>query len=538
MGGKSRVLRRVWALVVATALAAAPAAAQSPPVVVGPAPTPTPSTVGTNNNNNVGRDVGIGLGVAVGVAILGVILHRLQNPPPPPPPPPELPPEPAASVEQTLARLPPPPPPGPTSGQRVFRPHGRSGGGNNGGGNSGGNGSANSGASRGGVPPRGETRFVPDEVITQFSSNASPQAIGQIATRFNLTQLESAALPLVGVTVYRWHINGSRSVPSVIRALLRDRLIASVQPNYLFALQQQAPPAGAGADDDTAQQYALAKMQIPEAHKIATGRGILVAVIDSAVDESHPDLDGAIAKSFDALGNEGKPHKHGTAMAGAIASRGKLTGIAVGAQLLVARAFGDSAEQAQGTSLAIYKSLQWAADNHARVVNMSFAGPADPMLHRVLAAAYGKDMVLVAAAGNAGPKSPPLYPGADEDVIAVTATDDSDHLFKLANQGRYIAVAAPGVQVLALAPDDSYDVTTGTSVAAAEVSGIAALMLEHKPSLRPADLRAILMTAAKPLGPKRQNPEFGAGLVNAYRALLQEDKSVSAVPGQQQHAGR
>ena len=83
---------------------------------------------------------------------------------------------------------------------------------------------------------------------------------------------------------------------------------------------------------------------------------------------------------------------------------------------------------------------------------MSFVGPADPEMHRMLAAAYAKDMVLIAAAGNAGPNSAPLYPAADPDVIAVTATDSNDRLYNMANHGAYIAVAAPGVEILALAP--------------------------------------------------------------------------------------
>ena len=141
-------------------------------------------------------------------------------------------------------------------------------------------------------------------------------------------------------------------------------------------------------------------------------------------------------------------------MAGAIAARGKLSGIALGPHLLAARAFDNTAGGAKATSFAIYKSLQWAADNGARVINMSFAGPPDPNLHRMLTAAYDKGIVLVAAAGNAGPKSAPLYPAADPDVIAVTATDSNDGLFNMANRGSYIAVAAPGVDILALAPGE------------------------------------------------------------------------------------
>jgi subtilase family protein len=381
----------------------------------------------------------------------------------------------------------------------------------------GGNGSGGAGVTAGGggnavgnMPPRGERRFVPDEVVTAFSPSATPAAIEQLARRHNLTQLESQNLPLIGSTLYRFRINGRRPVGDLIGALEDERIVSSVQPNYLFTLQEDGAKSAAQTQSHAA-QYVLAKLQIEQAHHVATGKSVLIALIDSEIDAKNPDLDDAIAKSFDALGGDDKPHAHGTAMAGAIAAHHKLMGIAPAAQLLAARAFDDNRD-AKGTSFAIYKGLQWAADNGARVVNMSFAGPADPTLHRMLAAAYEKNLVLIAAAGNAGPTSPPLYPAADPNVIAVTATDSSDGLFTMANRGSYIAIAAPGVDILALAPDEALQLTTGTSVATAHVSGLVALLLECKPALKPADIRAMLGSTAKPLG-------FGASLVNAYRAV-------------------
>jgi subtilisin family serine protease len=472
------------------------AAAQSagpPPPPPPPGPESGPSTGG--GGNSIGRDVGEAIAIGVGVGIIWILLQRVITPPPPPPP--SAGPPPDAFIYQ--------PPSGPeTSGNRAPGPQRLSRhGGNN---------------SSGGTPPRGQHPFIPDEVIVEFSSSASPQLIDQIERRHRLTQLESQSLPLIGASLYRLHIVGGRSVASAVGALQNERVVARAQPNYVFALQEQASsPAGMQGD---AAQYALDKLQIKQAHQIATGKGVLVAVIDSEIDAKHPDLDGTIAKSFDALGGEETPDQHGTAMAGAIAAHGKLFGIAPDAQILAERAFDATPGTAKGTSFSIYKSLQWAADNGARVVNMSFAGPADPTLHRLLAAAYEKDMVLIAAAGNAGPNSAPLYPAADPNVIAVTATDSNDDVYKMANRGPYIAVAAPGVEILALAPDESYLITTGTSVAAAQVSGIAALLLERKASLKPKDIRTILATTAKPLGSAGQRSEFGAGLVNAYRAVL------------------
>ena len=394
---------------------------------------------------------------------------------------------------------------------------GGAGGSSGGGGGGGAGGGTNVAIS--GVPPRNERRYVPDEVIAEFSSTATPQSIDQLARRYNLTRLDSQSFPLIGTTIYRWHINGRRSVPDTIGAIEDQRVVARAQPNYLFTLQADATAAATKTRGGDSAQYALGKLQIERAHQVATGKDIPIALINSEIDVKHPDLNGAITKSFDPLGGDAKPHPHGTAMAGAIAAHGKLSGIALGPHLLAARAFDNTAGEAKGTSFAIYKSLQWAADNGARVINMSFAGPADPDLHLMLTAAYDKGIVLVAAAGNAGPNSAPLYPAADPDVIAVTATDSNDGLFKMANRGSYIAVAAPGVEILALAPGDSYQITTGTSVAAAHVSGIAAMLLEEKPSLTPNEVRSIIMSTAKPLGSAGQRSDFGAGLVDAYQAV-------------------
>jgi subtilisin family serine protease len=97
----------------------------------------------------------------------------------------------------------------------------------------------------------------------------------------------------------------------------------------------------------------------------------------------------------------------------------------------------------------------------------------------------------------------------------------------MANRGSYIAIAAPGVDILALAPGEAFQLTTGTSVATAHVSGLAALLLECEPSLKPADIRAMLARSAKPLG-------FGAGLVNAYRAVTSLNAEASGKDGAEQ----
>jgi subtilisin family serine protease len=213
-------------------------------------------------------------------------------------------------------------------------------------------------------------------------------------------------------------------------------------------------------------------------------------------------------------------------MAGTIAAHARLTGAAPAARILAIRAFASTGKTDESTSLAVLRSIDWAVANGARVINMSFAGPQDPEQALVLAAAAKKGVVLVAAAGNAGPKSLPLYPAADPNVIAVTATDPDDKLFVQSNRGRYIAVAAPGVDIVAPAPSGTYQFTSGTSVAAAQVSGIVALLLDAKPGLTPPAVRKALLSTARDLGPKGRDDQFGAGLADAYSAV----QSLTASP--------
>jgi subtilisin family serine protease len=107
-----------------------------------------------------------------------------------------------------------------------------------------------------------------------------------------------------------------------------------------------------------------------------------------------------------------------------------------------------------------------------------------PRWSALLKVAHDQGIVLIAAAGNGGPRSPPLYPGADPNVIAVTATDANDRLFARANRGGSIAVAAAGVDIQVPAPDSTFQLTSATSVASAEVSGVVALLLERHADLR------------------------------------------------------
>ena len=369
-----------------------------------------------------------------------------------------------------------------------------------------------------GIPPVSETRFVPVEMVCHWPDIA-PQRIEEIARQHNLTILATQRSALTGGTLVHFRIEGNRAARDVVRAMEAERIVS--QPNYIYEAVQETAAAQSGTGD---QQYVATKLQLAEVHKIATGKDVMVAVIDSKIDEAHPELVKGIAERFDAVGKPDRPHTHGTGMAGAIVSQDRLMGIAPGARALAIHAFSTGTQQSpQATTRNIIAGLEWALNKGARIINMSFAGPYDPMLALALKKASEQGAILIAAVGNAGPKSPPLYPAADPHVIGVTAIDENDKLYQGANIGAQVAVAAPGVDVMVPAPAGAYQLTTGTSVAAAHVSGVAALLLEKHPQADAQLILEVLTASATRLGANKRDDKLGWGLVDPLAALSELD---------------
>jgi hypothetical protein len=395
------------------------------------------------------------------------------------------------------------------------------------------------------IPRPNERRYVADEVLLELRPGADSAAVMR---RHRLTPLATTRFVLADATITRARVDGGRSARQVLQEMAGDARIASAQPNYLYALQEEpqkgetpAPaepqkasiaPAPAEPAPVAKPQYVLDRMAIADAHRLAQGTKVKVALVDTGLDDAHPELQGVIAGRFDALGTDATGTLgHGTALAGAIVAKSTLRGISPSAELLAARAFGSSAgTAAQGTSFQILQAFDWAAEQGARVFNLSFAGPQDRLMGRSLEGARTRKIIAVAAVGNAGPGTPPLYPAAEPSVLAVTATDASDAVFNRANTGRQVAIAAPGVDVIAAAPEKGYTFSSGTSMAAAHVSGLVALMLERNPELDLAGVRRVLSATAQDLGPKGPDTIFGAGRVNAAAAVARAAEEAAKRP--------
>ena len=181
-----------------------------------------------------------------------------------------------------------------------------------------------------------------------------------------MTRMETQTFRLTGRRLFRWRIDGGTSVPDMIRSVAGENQVAGAQANFLFPLAQDQLP------QMNADQYAPERLNLPEAHKLATGSRVLVAVIDSGIDASHEDLAGAVVRSFDAAAANGSAapmaiaHPHGTGMAGAIAARRNVLGIAPRVGVLAVRAFDPRTHSGEGTTFNIIKGLEWAAENGAR----------------------------------------------------------------------------------------------------------------------------------------------------------------------------
>jgi subtilisin family serine protease len=370
-------------------------------------------------------------------------------------------------------------------------------------------------------PAQTQPSFVPDEIIVSLASDAAPTLEDQVAQRFNLQILERTTVTLIGQRLVRLRIPDSRSVPAVVASLAAETTLAERQPNYIYRRQQGARV------EPTDLQYALKKVGLnPRVDgQVAgqlTGKGAIVAIIDTGVDQTHPDLAKSNIRSFDAtVGKGSDAAAHATAIAGIIAAQGFISGIAPATELLSVRAFQQDTKTAPplSTSYILAKSFDWAVSEGAHVLNLSFAGPRDPMVEKVVRASDAKGVIMVAAVGNAGPKAGPAYPAAYPEVLAITAIDLNDKLYVDANQGAYVTLAAPGVDILTASAARGHDLQSGTSFAAAHVSGIVALMLQMNPRLTTRGARKALIDSAIDLGPPGRDDQFGAGLANTSGAL-------------------
>ncbi len=297
------------------------------------------------------------------------------------------------------------------------------------------------------------------------------------------------------------------------------------------------PPVYARSIED--QQWHLGALDAYAAHEISRGDGVVVAVVDSGVDQTVSDLAGQVLPGTgfgSAAGNGGvrDTDGHGTSMATLIAGRGRggALGIAPGAKILPVAAGTDGEDF---PSDSVTESVRWAVDNGAEVVNLSLGTPVEstPDLKAAVEYAFAKDAVVVAATGNDGARrigAPANVLG----VIAVSGTVEGGSPWPSSNTGALAVLSAPAQDIVTASPlsvsDSGYSQVSGTSAAAALVSGVAALVRSKYPDMSAADVVNRLVASATDIAEPGRDEATGFGAVNPVAALTANIPSVNHNP--------
>ncbi|MFC0030696.1 type VII secretion-associated serine protease mycosin [Micromonospora chaiyaphumensis] len=292
-----------------------------------------------------------------------------------------------------------------------------------------------------------------------------------------------------------------------------------------------------GMDPSRDGQWQLAKLQAQTAWQTSTGRGVIVAVIDSGVDASHPDLAGQVLPGVDLVssGADGPdPVGHGTTVAGLIAGRRDddrgAVGLAPDARILPVRVLDQ--ENRYDNAVTVANGVRWAVDHGARVINLSLGGTdTSAPLAAAIDYAFARNVVVVACTGNlATSKGRDVwYPAREPGVLAVTGLDGNDNLWSGAITGHETVLSAPATAIYGARPG-GYWLMQGTSFAAPLVAATAALVLAKYPQMSAADVVNRITATARDLGPTGRDDRFGYGMVDPVAALTSDVPSVARNP--------
>jgi thermitase len=350
-----------------------------------------------------------------------------------------------------------------------------------------------------------------DQILVKFRAGTSAQAEAAINSRHGGTVVGEIAQ--LGVRIV--HVSSNAS--DAAHAYAGEGAVEYAEPDA------EAEAAETPNDPSFSAEWGMTKIQAPGAWGISHGSAsVAVAVLDTGISASHPDLAGKIVKqaNFSSSGTLDDVFGHGTHVAGIAAA---VTNNAVGVaglgwttSLMNVKVLGDNG---YGSYSAIAQGITWAADNGAQVINLSLSGStASSTLERAVDYAWSKGALVAAAAGNKG-SSAPVYPAYYANAIAVAATDSADHLASFSDFGSWVDVAAPGVNVYSTYPGGGYAYLSGTSMAAPHVAGEAALLFAtlvdtNGDGVLNDEVRACIEASADGVG-----LPIAGGRIDAYRAV-------------------
>lgn len=370
--------------------------------------------------------------------------------------------------------------------------------------------------------PETGMNFASDEILVKFSPGAGPSEVAEIHRQCGGQIKET--IPSIGVQVVT--IPAGKATEKA-RSYSAHAEVLYAEPDYL------AEAIGSPDDAFFDNQWGMMKVEAGAAWDVTQGSSsVKIAVLDTGVDIDHPDLAGKLVSVVDFTASTAggdDVYGHGTHVAGiaaAITNNGTgVAGLGYSSSVMCVKVVRDDGI---GSYSSIAQGIIWAADNGAQVINMSLGGGSgSSTLQDAVNYAWGKGVVIVAAAGNYG-SSTAFYPAYYPNVIAVAATDVNDNLTSWSNYGDWVDVAAPGVDIFSTLKGGAYGNMRGTSMASPHVAGLAALLYtvvadSNGDGRLNDEVRAQIEAAADPIA----SSGAGNGRINAYKAVI----SSAPVPG-------
>ncbi len=356
------------------------------------------------------------------------------------------------------------------------------------------------------------SNVVGRKIVVFKSGVTSEAAQEQIVARAGAAKIKH--LQIVNATVVIAN-------PASERALEQLPEVLRVEPDGLAFTQAETLAWGVDRVDAEKVWDTDRNLQVDPGANV--GAGVKVAVIDTGIDLTHPDLQANIKGGYNAIDpskSANDDNGHGSHVAGIIAAvdnTAGVIGVAPQASLYAVKALDSGGS---GYWSDIIEGVQWSVSNGMQVINMSLGAKSAPgALHDAIIAAYNSGIVIVAAAGNSGPKpGSVMYPAKYAEVIAVAATDSKDAVPKFSSRGPEVEIAAPGASVYSTYKNGGYATLSGTSMASPHVAGAAALVIASGRASGANSVRTILQTTADEKGTAGRDSLYGYGLLDAQEA--------------------
>lgn len=373
----------------------------------------------------------------------------------------------------------------------------------------------------------GTSHYHVNQVVVKFRSNPSEAELSQIRSEIGADSVHKLG--------YTYVFESAHMEAKQLMSYFQKWNVEYAEPHFMYMTNEAVEP-----NDRLFSKYQWNLPAIETIPGWGVNRGsedVIVAVVDTGVDLNHPDLQGRTVPGINIVQKDKQPFDdvgHGTHVAGVISANVNngegVAGMSWYNRIMPVKVLD---ETGAGSTYSVAQGIIWAADNGAKVINMSLGNYADAQfLHDAIRYAFDRDVVLIAASGNDNTERPG-YPAAYPEVFAVAATDSRQQKASFSNYGDYIDVAAPGVNIASTYPDNHYAALSGTSMASPHVTALAALICSANPLLKNTEVYEIMRQTAIDLGDSGKDKYYGFGQIDVVKALsraVQMNESLTLWP--------